>query len=71
MSGVTPKRSCAPGDPKTGHDLVEDQHRTGVGRQPAGGQQKVQIGNDAAHVADDRLQDDRGDLVAMLRESVF
>ena len=69
-SGVSPKQLLRPavGQAEAGHHLVVDQQRAVLLRQPA--QFRAELGRrrDQAHVADDRLEDDAGDLVALRLE---
>ena len=50
------------------HDLVEDRHRAVLLAEADDGLEEARLGRNDAHVADDRLHDDRGDLLAALGE---
>ena len=65
-----PSLGTAVGDPEAGHDLVEDEHRAVLLGQLAEGLEVAGPGRDQAHVAGDRLEQDRGDLPAVMVEEV-
>ena len=58
--------SAAERDAKSGHDLVEDQHRAGAIAFAAQGFQETRSRRNAVHVAGNRLDDHAGDLLADL-----
>jgi hypothetical protein len=53
---------------KSRHHLVEDEKRSRPGRKLAHLSQVPVGGNDAAHVADDGLYDDSGDIFVLLKD---
>ena len=55
-------------DPETGHHLIEDQQRAVGLRQLAQAGEEAWLRQHQAHVADDRLDDHRGDLAGVGRE---
>jgi len=58
-------------DAETGHDFVEDQHRTVFSAQASKAFEKAGQGFDQVHVARDRLDDDRRDLAASCPEQIL
>ena len=61
---------AAEGEAEAGHDLVVDQHRPVMVRQPAQLAEELGAWHDEAHVARDRHEDDARDLVAAPGEGV-
>ena len=61
----------AEGDAEAGHDLVEDQQRAFAAGDLAQEFQVARLRQNAAHVADDGLDDDAGDLRLELVEGCF
>jgi hypothetical protein len=57
---------AAEGDAKARHDLVEDQQRAVLAAQRAQPLEVARSRRDAAHVAGDRLDDDRRDLAGVV-----
>ena len=58
-------------DAEAGHHFVEYQHRAVLGAQLAQRTQELRFGCDEVHVAGHRLDDDTGDLVALVLEQVL
>ena len=65
-----PKNSAAPplGEPEAGLDLVEDQQDPELLGQRPHRLVEARLGHDPLGVAEDRLDDDRGDLLAVALE---
>jgi len=63
-----PLRRATARQPEAGHHLVGDQERAVLARQLAQGVQEGRLRLDDAHVPDDGLEDDRGDVVAFALE---
>ena len=55
-------------DAEAGHHLVEDQQRAVLVGERAQRREEAGIGRDEARVADDRLDDDRGDAAGVLAQ---
>ena len=60
-----------PGEAKTGHDFVKNQHRAVLCREVPEELQKSLFWENQARVGRDRLKDESRDLVPMLREDLL